>query len=77
VRRALSDEKDGYSGSEMKVLRIYYKLLKHFGRQYWWPAETSFEMITEFFDRSSVLCSLRFLPTIFNVYKPILATMEY
>ena len=24
---------------------IYQKLLKHFGRQYWWPAETRFEVI--------------------------------
>ena len=29
----------------MKPLHIYYKLLKHFGKQYWWPAETRFEVI--------------------------------
>ena len=29
----------------MKPLHIYKKLLKHFGKQYWWPAETRFEVI--------------------------------
>lgn len=29
----------------MKPLHIYYKLLRHFGKQYWWPAETRFEVI--------------------------------
>ena len=29
----------------MKPLQIYNKLLKHFGKQYWWPAETRFEVI--------------------------------
>lgn len=27
------------------LLRIYRKLLKHFGKQHWWPAATRFEMI--------------------------------
>ncbi len=29
----------------MNVLEIYDKLRAHFGRQYWWPAETPFEVI--------------------------------
>jgi endonuclease-3 related protein len=29
----------------MNPLHIYKKLLKHFGKQYWWPAETRFEVI--------------------------------
>jgi len=29
----------------MNPLHIYKKLLKHFGKQYWWPAETIFEVI--------------------------------
>ena len=29
----------------MKPLQIYNKLLNHFGKQYWWPAETRFEVI--------------------------------
>lgn len=29
----------------MNPLIIYKKLLNHFGKQYWWPAETRFEMI--------------------------------
>ena len=29
----------------MNLIRIYQKLLKHFGEQYWWPAETRFEVI--------------------------------
>ncbi len=28
-----------------KLMNIYKKLLKHFGRQHWWPAETRFEVI--------------------------------
>ncbi|MBU4189924.1 MAG: endonuclease III domain-containing protein [Candidatus Thermoplasmatota archaeon] len=28
-----------------KTINIYKKLLKHFGRQHWWPAETRFEVI--------------------------------
>lgn len=27
------------------LLRIYRKLLSHFGKQHWWPAETRFEMM--------------------------------
>ena len=27
------------------LTEIYQKLLKHFGKQYWWPAETRFEVI--------------------------------
>ena len=27
-----------------KLFRIYTKLYEHFGAQYWWPGETSFEM---------------------------------
>jgi endonuclease-3 related protein len=29
----------------MNPLHIYKKLLKHFGKQYWWPAKTRFEVI--------------------------------
>ena len=29
----------------MDLTEIYQKLLKHFGKQYWWPAETRFEVI--------------------------------
>jgi endonuclease-3 related protein len=29
----------------MNPLHIYKKLLKHFGKQYWWPAKTKFEVI--------------------------------
>lgn len=29
----------------MDLPMIYQKLLKHFGKQYWWPAETRFEVI--------------------------------
>jgi endonuclease-3 related protein len=29
----------------MNPFHIYKKLLKHFGKQYWWPAKTSFEVI--------------------------------
>ena len=29
----------------MDLAKIYEKLLKHFGKQYWWPAETRFEVI--------------------------------
>ena len=29
----------------MSLIQIYQKLLKHFGKQYWWPAETGFEVI--------------------------------
>ena len=29
----------------MDFTEIYQKLLKHFGKQYWWPAETRFEVI--------------------------------
>lgn len=29
----------------MNPLKIYYKLLNHFGKQGWWPAETPFEVI--------------------------------
>ena len=29
----------------MDALEIYNKLRAHFGRQYWWPAETPFEVI--------------------------------
>ena len=29
----------------MDAIKIYDKLLKHFGKQYWWPAETPFEVI--------------------------------
>ncbi len=29
----------------MKLIQIYNKLLKHFGKQYWWPADTPFEVI--------------------------------
>ena len=31
--------------SKMGLTKIYEKLLKHFGKQYWWPAETRFEVI--------------------------------
>ena len=31
--------------SKMDLTKIYEKLLKHFGKQYWWPAETRFEVI--------------------------------
>ena len=29
----------------MDLIEIYQKLLNHFGKQYWWPAETKFEVI--------------------------------
>jgi len=29
----------------MKFIQIYKKLLKHFGKQHWWPAETRFEIV--------------------------------
>lgn len=29
----------------MNLIGIYQKLLKHFGKQHWWPAETRFEVI--------------------------------
>lgn len=29
----------------MNLIRIYQKLLKHFGKQHWWPAESKFEVI--------------------------------
>ena len=29
----------------MELIRIYQKLLKNFGKQHWWPAETRFEVI--------------------------------
>jgi len=29
----------------MDLIRIYQKLLKSFGKQHWWPAETRFEVI--------------------------------
>ena len=29
----------------MDLTKIYQKLLKHFGKQYWWPAETRYEVI--------------------------------
>jgi endonuclease-3 related protein len=29
----------------MNPFKIYKKLLKYFGKQYWWPAETRFEVI--------------------------------
>jgi endonuclease III-like uncharacterized protein len=29
----------------MSQLQIYRKLLNHFGKQYWWPAESDFEVI--------------------------------
>jgi endonuclease-3 related protein len=29
----------------MNLIQIYQKLLKHFGKQHWWPAETRFEVI--------------------------------
>lgn len=28
-----------------KLMNVYSSLLKHFGSQYWWPAETRFEII--------------------------------
>jgi len=28
-----------------KLIKIYNKLLDHFGRQYWWPADTPFEVM--------------------------------
>ena len=31
----------------MDAIKIYDKLLKHFGKQYWWPAETPFEVIVK------------------------------
>ena len=34
-----------YKGSEVNLIQIYQKLLKHFGKQHWWPAETRFEVI--------------------------------
>lgn len=30
---------------KMDLTEIYHKLLRHFGKQYWWPAETRFEVI--------------------------------
>lgn len=30
---------------KMDLTKIYQKLLKHYGKQYWWPAETRFEII--------------------------------
>ena len=30
---------------KMDLTKIYQKLLKHFGKQYWWPAETQYEVI--------------------------------
>ena len=30
---------------KIDLTEIYQKLLKHFGKQYWWPAETRFEVI--------------------------------
>ena len=30
---------------KMDLAEIYQKLLKHFGKQHWWPAETRFEVI--------------------------------
>ena len=30
---------------KMDLTKIYQKLLKHYGKQYWWPAETRFEVI--------------------------------
>ena len=29
----------------MNPVRVYHKLFKYFGRQYWWPADTPFEVI--------------------------------
>ena len=29
----------------MTLIQIYERLLKHFGRQHWWPADTPFEVI--------------------------------
>jgi len=29
----------------MNLFQIYQKLLKHFGKQHWWPAETRFETV--------------------------------
>jgi len=29
----------------MDLTKTYQKLLKHYGKQYWWPAETRFEVI--------------------------------
>jgi len=29
----------------MNLIQIYEKLLNHFGKQHWWPAETKFEII--------------------------------
>ena len=29
----------------MNLIQVYQKLLKHFGKQHWWPAETRFEVI--------------------------------
>lgn len=29
----------------MTLIQIYKRLLKYFGRQYWWPADTPFEVI--------------------------------
>ena len=29
----------------MKLLDIFYLLLNHFGKQYWWPAKTKDEII--------------------------------
>ena len=30
---------------KMDLIQIYQKLLNHFGKQHWWPAETRFEVI--------------------------------
>jgi len=30
---------------KMDLTKIYQKLLKHYGKQYWWSAETRFEVI--------------------------------
>lgn len=29
----------------MELIQVYHKLLKHFGKQHWWPADTPFEVI--------------------------------
>jgi endonuclease-3 related protein len=29
----------------MRLIEIYQKLLSHFGKQHWWPADTKFEII--------------------------------
>jgi len=38
-------EKDGSLMTKIDLAQIYRKLLKHLGKQYWWPAETRFEVI--------------------------------